>query len=401
VSTPRQAPSAELGDRAGVSSREAITRAAIARHLDAIAREPRPAGGPAEARARAYCARELTAAGFTTREAPFTYSAAPGRYGMPAAGGLWIVALALAAWTGRAGRPGLALAALIAVAAIVRLAAPWALAQGVPGWRLLRREATNLVATRGSDTPTLWLVAHLDSKSQPVPMIARVVGVASCAIGWIVGMVLAIAQVAGADVSGAWLTLAIAGGLLALPVVGSVIGDRSPGAVDNASGIVTVLLAATHDLDDAPPLPDEIGVLVSSAEEVGLAGARCWAADDGEGGRVMGAAGARRPVALNVDTIDDEGALRVMTASPLPAALDRAIDAERAVERGRLPAGVLVDAIALATHGFAALTISRGTLRTLARIHTAGDARDALRGDGIAPAARLLRRLAAALDAAG
>jgi hypothetical protein len=366
----------------------------------AIARAPRAAGGVAESLARDHCASELRAAGFDVREEPFSYSAAPGRWGMPAAGAASAVVLACTALAGARGHAALALAMLVVAALVIAMLAPRALGDGVATLPLARRSATNLVATRGASLPRVWLVAHVDSKSQPVPMVARVAGVA-CSLGaWAIALVLAVAQLALARVSPLWIPIAVVGALAALPVMASVIGDASPGALDNASGVAAVLLAATSDLADAPPLPDQIGVLVTSAEELGLAGARLWGRSREGGRRVVEAHAPGRAVALNVDSVDDVGALRVMTASALPEALERALVADPDVRRGRLPPGILVDAIALADVGFAALTISKATASSLARIHTPRDEVARLRGRGVVEAARLVRRLAASASRA-
>ncbi len=373
------------------------TSSSTSRHLAAIASAPRPAGGEAEARARRYCAEHLAAAGFSVHEAPFTYSASVGRWGMPVAGMLWVATLGVATAVGAWGHPLAALGALGAFAAALPLLARWA-TRGVLRMGSERRAATNLVATRGDAAPDVWLVAHLDSKSQPVPMVARVVGVGGSVVVLVVAALVAVGAAVGAAVAGAWLPLAAIGVVLALPVIASVIGARSPGALDNASGVVAVLLAASEALDDVPPLPASCGVLLTSAEELGLAGARAWA-DQMRAARPQHApshaSAARRAVALNVDGVDDGGPLRVMIASPLPPEVERVLDGGR-IRRLRVPPGVLVDAIALAEGGFAALTLSRGTLRTLGRIHTPHDSLAQLRGDGIRDAARLLRRLAAA-----
>jgi acetylornithine deacetylase/succinyl-diaminopimelate desuccinylase-like protein len=344
--------------------------------------------------ARAHCAAVLRAAGFEVREVPFEYSSAPGRWGMPAAGVLSALALACAAWLGAGDRPGAALGVLVAVALLLVLVAPRVLGDGVARLPFARRRAVNLVATRGAATPLLWLVAHVDAKSQPVPMAARVAGVGGSLVAWLLALALAIAQLLGARASALWLPLGGLGVVAALPVIGSVIGAASPGALDNASGVATVLLAVDAPAL-GPPLPHDVGVLITSAEEVGLAGARAWGRDAAWGPRILEASGDRPPVALNVDSVDDVGALRVMQASPLPAGLAAALDGEPGVRRGRLPPGVLVDAIALADAGFAALTVSKATVASLSRIHTPRDALDRLRGDGVVEAASLVRRLAA------
>jgi hypothetical protein len=119
-------------------------------------------------------------------------------------------------------------------------------------------------------------------------------------------------------------------------------------------------------------------VLLTSAEELGLAGARAW---------VRGRPAA---VALNCDGVDDAGTLTCMYSGRAPAGLLDALrqvagDAGDAVRVRRLLPGILVDGVALADAGWAVITVSRGTLRTLARIHTSADvesrfARDRDRG---------------------
>jgi Zn-dependent M28 family amino/carboxypeptidase len=181
-----------------------------------------------------------------------------------------------------------------------------------------------------------------------------------------------------------------AGAIAALPVMASVVGARSPGAVDNASGTAAVLLAAARLPRDLP-----VGVLLTSAEELGLAGGRAFA-------QAWSASGRAPATALNCDGVDDVGALVVMhtggadaVLAHLDAAAARAgVGAARA---RRLLPGILVDAVALADAGWRAVTVSRGSLATLARIHTAADALPRLRGDGVAAAAALLAALAEAL----
>jgi hypothetical protein len=61
-----------------------------------------------------------------------------------------------------------------------------------------------------------------------------------------------------------------------------------------------------------------------------------------------------------------------------------------AVRTGPTIPGVLTDGVALASAGWDAVTLSRGTLATLSRIHRGADDLNALRGDGIEEMARLL-----------
>jgi Zn-dependent M28 family amino/carboxypeptidase len=238
----------------------------------------------------------------------------------------------------------------------------------------------NLTAVRGA--PRVWLVAHLDSKSQPVPIALRALGITAVAAVWMAAIALAAAQLAGVAPGDAWPWLTGAGVAAALPVIASTVGARSPGALDNASGVASVLVAA-----ESLPRDVSVGVLLTSAEELGLAGARAWVR-----GRAAG-------VALNCDGVDDVGTLTCMYSGRAPAPLLAVVRgaAGGAVRVRRLIPGILVDGVALADAGWDVITVSRGTVGTLARIHSAADTDDRLTGTGIASAGDLLARLARAL----
>lgn len=356
--------------------------------LAALAVQPRPAGSPAEARARELCARRLRALGFVVREEPFEYSALPGRWGTPLAGVVSALALAGAGALGATGRPGGALGLLAGTGLALGLVGVWVARRGILTLPLLRARALNLVAERGSPPAggeRVWLVAHLDSKSQPVPIGLRAAGIVATALAWLAGAALAAAQLAGAPLAGWWTPLATAGVAAAVPVALTTVGARSDGAVDNASGVAAVL-----DAVERLPTDVAIGVLLPSAEELGLAGARAWAA------------AAKPGVALNCDGVDDDGALVAMYSRRAPAALLAALDeAARAtgqrITARRLVPGILTDGVALADAGWAVVTVSRGTRGTLRRIHTPADDLAALDGRGIAPTGRLLATAAMVL----
>ena len=64
----------------------------------------------------------------------------------------------------------------------------------------------------------------------------------------------------------------------------------------------------------------------------------------------------------------------------------------------RLIPGILTDHVALAAAGWTTLTLSRGTARTLRRIHTSRDTLATMRGAGIEGAARVLAKTVAELS---
>jgi hypothetical protein len=267
--------------------------------------------------------------------------------------------------------PPVAFLLLVGLAVVVAVAVQWVSRDG-----LLRGNAAgvNLEARRSAPgAPTVWLVAHLDSKSQPIPILARAFCLVVCGLVWLAGVVIASLQMAGIQMHHPWQPLALVGVLAGIVVGISTVGAASPGALDNATGVAAVLLAAER-IDPRVPL----GVLLTSAEELGLAGARAWVRDQP----------LRAPV-INCDTVDDHGYLTVMHSHGRPERLIRAFE-RRAVRPRRVLPGILVDSIAFAEAGWEAVTVSRGTLTTLARVHRRADTAAALTGAGVDDAANAI-----------
>lgn len=355
-----------------------------------IAARPRPVGSDALAVARERCARELRGLGFDVAERPFAFSSFPGRCATPLIGG------AAAALVGSAGRLGVLgsrfMPALVLGAGVVvlALAGRWLAKRGVLETPLLRARGVNLEATRGMSRPAVWLCAHLDSKSQPVPTLVRSAGIVIEAAGLALAIAVSLAAVFGAAVYPIyWVMAAVVTLAGAIPVVLSWVGARSPGAFDNASGVATVIAAAALLRDIAG-----VGVLLTDAEELGLAGARAWTREN-DGGTV-----------LNCDGIDDDGRMAVMYAGPRPSGVLRAVsNAARATgvphDAMRLIPGVLTDSVAFADAGMTSVTFSRGSVASLLRVHTARDSLARLRGTGIPEAAGLMAATAREIEQGG
>jgi Zn-dependent M28 family amino/carboxypeptidase len=190
-----------------------------------------------------------------------------------------------------------------------------------------------------------------------------------------------------------WHAIALLGVLGALPSMLCFVQNQSNGAVDNASGVVAALLASQSEA-----APRDLGVVITSGEELGLAGARAWAlsALPLPIGRLSANA---EIVILNCDTVDEAGEWRCMYTGKKP---DRIIAAAETVagalgvrvRAGRLIPGILADSMVFADRGLKAVTVSRGTLRTLARIHTRRDNSTRLTGSGTAEASAILSALA-------
>lgn len=290
--------------------------------------------------------------------------------------------LAAAGHLGWRGHSVAALMLLVAGGVVILGSAWWLARSGVldaPWWR---EQATNLVATRsGAEAePRLWLVAHLDSKSQPLPIAVRALGVMASLALWVFALLVSVLQIAGVPLAGLWPALAVAGVVAGIPVAASVVGSRSPGVLDNASGVASVLLAA-----ELLPSDHSFGVLLTSGEELGLAGARAWMRTRPAG------------TAINIDGVDDMGRLRVIhprqrAHTLVDAIIGAASKMKVGVSSGPLPPGLLMDSVALADGGWEAVTLSKGSWRTVARIHTPRDNLAALTGRGVAEVAGVVRQ---------
>lgn len=389
-----------MHDRLSPSAADADASRAL---LQKLARQPRFSGSTTEKEARNICADELRAQGFEVAEQPFTFSEFPGRWA-PSLGAvvLAIIVLFASHMAVRHGAPTIAL--LILSIGLVALGAAgwWTARHGTAQIPWLRSQSANLIATRGSSSrerPAQWLVAHIDSKSQTIPMLARIASVVlsaamvSLLVGAIAASALATEQQSMVQLQivslrtlmspPMHLLIAILSYLAVaslIPMMLCIVGNKSPGALDNASGVAAVLMAVRQINPSR-----QIGVIITSGEELGLAGARAYADQNSRGG-----------TALNCDTIDDRGGFICMVKgkrarSGLAQAVTRAAGTRGIPVRihGLLP-GVLADNIAFTDAGWDSLTLCRGNIATLARVHTAGDRPDGIDGSGIAEAAGLL-----------
>jgi hypothetical protein len=255
---------------------------------------------------------------------------------------------------------------------ITGLAAVSIIATGVGlGWVSLGeavREDANLIATRGAVRPRRWIVAHLDSKAQAQSMAGRLIAVWVSVLAIAALTALSLARFAG-PLSPWWLApaalVALAAGVLAGR--GRLAG-KSQGARDNGTGVLAALTAAASTSDP------RVGILITSAEEFGLVGARVFARltpnlHDAE--------------FVNLDTLDQEGRLYIVSHDTAGARfagkLEPALAATRLpLQHRRLPLGIFVDSAPLARTGAPSVTIGRLTWNTLRRIHTTADTPDGL-----------------------
>ena len=354
--------------------------------VERIAASPRFAGSDAERAARDLCRDRLAAAGFNTAEEEFTYSEFPARFGPPICGAVLILGAYLAGHFATVHlHPGAGLLVAI-LAMIAALVVGRFLMKSVLSFPMMRRSSMNLVASRNKN-PKVWLVAHTDSKSQTIGMLTRIgsIIVGSTAYVFLIFLLarsyfgVAVTTGMQADVLKAAIVMAtIVTNIAFIPFALCFITNRSPGALDNASGVAAVLLAA-----ELVGREKSVGVVLTSGEELALAGARAFVATHGGGG-----------VAINCDTIDNKGRFICMKSGRGVATRNALkVGARSAGQklkiRGTIP-GILTDSIALADAGWDTCTLSRGNLATLSRVHTSGDKPGRIDGTGIALAARIL-----------
>jgi Peptidase family M28 len=364
--------------------------------LTELARAPRFAGSSKESEARQLCKAELERAGFECRELPFEYSEWPGRWGPPIAAAFQAFTILTVAHM--AVHHG-ALSAL-AVGAVMLIALMFASTDVKRRWiarfPLARARSTNLEARRGD--PRVWLVAHLDSKSQTVPILVRIASSVVLAIVMALSLSVLLLSLVGVSFPAmTWHAIPLTAVVGALPSMLCFVQNHSNGAVDNASGVVAALLASQSDA-----APRDLGIVITSGEELGLAGARAWALTALPFSAEQLSSKPEVSI-LNCDTVDEAGQWRCMYTGTRP---DRIMAAAETiggalgvrVRAGRLIPGILADSMVFADRGLKAVTVARGTLKTLARIHTRRDNSDTLTGDGVAEASAILSALAKELS---
>jgi hypothetical protein len=375
---------------------------------------PRQTGTAGAAHVETLIRSHLEALGWSVHARRFGFSGWPVRHGVRLLGLVLATTLPFASQMQLAGHAAVAaftLLLLLGVSAGV-VAATGRMVLEMP-WS--RSEGVNLLALPRVGHARFLIVAHRDSKSQPVPLALRVSGAALVLAGW-----LALVATVLADFGSLSVPLARAAGLAGLAggiiIAGCGVGNDSAGALDNASGVAALLRIAEQERSAI-----DVALLVTDGEEFGLAGARAAAAlrtrtpgghiaDDNDA-RVRDAAeasvdddafvGAMREVeaVINLDGLDDRGTFFLLEG-PLPAMAKGSLLAAALVEAGRgaaltvrrrpIPPGLLLDHLAFRRAGLPALTLMRGGVRSLARVHRPADRADRLTGDGAERAASMV-----------
>lgn len=372
-------------------------RRAARQAVEALAR-PRMTGTAGAAETEAELRRRFEELGYTVEALPFSFSTWPGRFGVPLAGAIVIAGTVGATTLLTLRRPGAAAAVLGAATILTGLGALFS-RRAIAGFPLSRTTTANWLIRRPNARPRRIVVAHRDTKSQPVSTYLRTTGIALSGFSTVALLVLA----GIGALERTWISVPLTIGVGTLGLIGGgllaacVAKNESPGALDNASGLAALLGIARREQES-----EDVAFLVTDGEELGLAGA---------------ADAARRlpPLdgVINLDGLDDDGEFRLADRFGWPrrrgglaphlvaAFLASAGALGLSIDRRDLPPGVLVDHIPFARAGYPALTLLRGTARSLRRVHRPEDAPDQLTGEGAALAVALVSGALEWLRAAG
>ncbi len=245
---------------------------------------PRRTGSPGEAAAVGYITDRLRGFGFDVREDPFSFSTALKLFmKLTILSILVTLLLVFFLFYVNPFLTGVVVALMLFLVLRFMSGIPFvATVRGLLFRKLPfsgRQESRNIVATTATGStvkrPHVYILAHYDSKSQSLPLIYRMVLIGVFYFGciYILGHYILAALVWGSP--GGWLYAAYClvnfSGILLLSMAE---GNYSPGAIDNASGVGTLLHLAEIVSREPEFFKDvDITFVATGAEEEALAGA--------------------------------------------------------------------------------------------------------------------------------
>ncbi len=371
---------------------------------------PRRVGSGADQEVAAELERKLRGWGYEVEWQPFTFSTAPNVFLtlVVLAGIIFVLVMLLTheRFSSVADAAALLLILLIALfMPLNRRVQSAALERNGRGLRWGRRYTTvNLAATLPERSaaeskealPHLYLVAHYDSKSQRMPLAARMTLFMLTTSAGLILVALTLLEVSTV----LYLPIGLLTLAAALPLLFLDIGNNSPGAIDNASSVGLVLhlaevLAQRADWQDKLRLT----ILLPSAEEMTLMGSVAYVTayegtlrgQDRHGGLYV----------LNFDGIGIDGDLYYVGHSHQLQSRDRMsllARVQSACAELYLPLrhfgfiGALFDHIPFAQRGFDAISLI-AVGRASRSVHTPADSIDQLHVRGFDQAGRVALRV--------
>lgn len=338
---------------------------------------PRLSGSTGAAEVASILRGRFEGLGYEVRKRPFFYNPLPGRFGITAVGVIYLAATLSATLLLLGDNPYAAIALLLILLLAAGLVAVFA-APAIDALPFGRQEGSNLLAGMPGRRARYIVMAHRDSKSQLLPLAFRGPAIALGVVTWLALLVAAVFHTAEPLPAAAITPLGVLAAVSGLGLILCWVDNRSPGALDNASGVVAALGIAAREA-----AAGDVAFLITDAEELGLAGARA------EAPHLPAVIGV-----INLDGLDDDGRFYIFErfgiirrhglAPHLAAALlQEAYARNEPADRRDLPVGIPVDHIPFVKSGIPALTLMRGSIRSLHRVHRPADSTDRLQGDGI------------------
>jgi hypothetical protein len=240
-------PSRALGaagrEDAGVENAQA--RVDVKAVLRELAR-PRLTGSEGAAETAAAVRTRFEDSGYVVEERSFTFNPWPGRFGITVIGALYLAATFGAAVLLFSDRPYAAMSLLLVLLVTVGLLAFFA-PGAIDSLKWGERQGLNLWAAPPSGRPRYIIMAHRDSKSQPVPLAFRGPAIVLAIIVWIALLIGAMMHTAR-PLPGILLLLLGAAAIFAgVTLIFCWVDNQSPGALDNASGVAAALGIADRE----------------------------------------------------------------------------------------------------------------------------------------------------------
>lgn len=295
--------------------------------------------------------------------------------------------------------PWLAVGGLAGLAALAWLGPPFATALLMRRARNARESesppsgwvrASNVVgrAPGPPGSPLFVFVGHFDSKSQNMPITVRIGLYAFVGVAGLTALQLAVLRVwTGAPPALPVHVLFATAFAAALPLLFLRTGNRSPGALDNATGTACVVELARLWREHPLSWKSRAIFLCPSAEEHGLVGSRLWVAR--HAAELLSEPSCR---VLNFDSCAAAAGTLVVLPPGGPVAdafAAAARDASVPLRRMPLGVGLLADHVPFAEAGIpVASLLARG--RGTSRIHTPADAAGLLDDSAFESAGRVI-----------
>jgi hypothetical protein len=374
-------------------------------HIENLSVMRRLSGTAGEADAREYIHKVGNEMGVEMRAEEFFYSAAPLRVVMP------LIILLLAAVSVVGSLTYLWDTPLTAITGAVMLTMIYVGFKWSGGFEWLAGrggpvKSANLIGEISGKDPkgTIVLSAHYDSKSQIMPVVVRatfcILGYSTAILLGTTLVVVGIMRAAGKDVlgnvAGFYATLVPAFFLFVLAF--NLTGNRSPGALDNASG-EAVILEMARALKRRPLESFDVRIASFGCEEVGLCGSINYLLVHEEELK------ARPFYMLNFDVpFSPGGTLALNTGFEIPPRLTSrhlnelaeraALDMGFEIKEIFLPIGAAADHMPFSKHGLEAT----GFVSASAHVHRASDSIDKINSEGLRRTGEVALAVVHALD---